>query len=144
MANYLLDTNAILYVLKTKLYRKINKNCHILELSFYEYGNAILNLLTKRKNGDLIPYESATTLLQAFEKIVGHATVVHLETGSMNQILEIAIKHRLTYYDASYLHCCSQFNYSLITEDEKLKVAALNNSVRVMNTEAWTNKSSSV
>lgn len=97
--------------------------------------------MMRRRSDELISHESATILLQAFEKIAEQSTVLHLGIRAMNQILEIAMKYNLTYYDASYLQCCSQYNFTLVTEDEKLTSAALSDSIRVMDTKKWINES---
>lgn len=133
---FLFDTNALLYAISARKYQKLDrKNCHILDLTYYEYGNAILNILAKR--GRRTSKEEISFLVQAFEKITELASTISLEGKTMQPIMDLARKENLTFYDASYLHCCLQFDLHLITEDGRLKQAAQSNSIGVMDTERW-------
>lgn len=133
---FLFDTNALLYVISARKYQKLDrKNCHILDLTCYEYGNAMLNILGKRSRQP--SKEEISFLVQAFEKITELASSVSLESRMMQPIMDLARKEHLTFYDASYLHCCLHFDFHLITEDWRLKEAAQNNSISVMDAERW-------
>jgi predicted nucleic acid-binding protein len=133
---FLFDTNALLYIIAARKYQKLDrKNYRILDLTFYEYGNAILNILAKR--GRQPSKEEISFLVQAFEKITELASSVNLEGRMMQPIMDLARKENLTFYDASYLHCCLHFDLHLITEDGRLKQAAQNNSISVIDCERW-------
>lgn len=134
---FLFDTNSLLYILKTKRYQKLDKNCHVLDLTFYEYGNAVLNLLAKRGNKDLPSREEIVVLLEAYEKISEQTSVVNPTENPMSEIFELARKENLTFYDASYLYCARRFNLHLITEDERLLASARRNSIEVDSSDAW-------
>lgn len=138
--SFLLDTSSLLYIIKNRLYQQLDKNCHLLDLTFYEYGNAVLNILTKRSGGKSTQSEDAKVLLQAFENISKHMTVLDGRAGgsaSLFEIFELARKESLTFYDASYLHCCLKYKFSLITEDRVLSSAARSRSVSVLDSEGW-------
>ena len=137
--NFLFDTNSLLYVLKTKQYQKMDKNCHLLDLTFYEYGNAVLNLLARRRNSVLPSREEIAALLQAYEKISEQMTVLDSVDYQMSilQIFELAEKENLTFYDASCLYCCMRYNLCLITEDERLLESAIKNSVDAHTSDRW-------
>lgn len=134
--DFLFDTNALLYIIVARKYQKLDrKNCRILDLTFYEYGNAILNILAKR--GRQPSKEEVSFLVRAFEKITELASTVNLEGRMIQPIMDLARKENLTFYDASYLYCCVHFDLHLITEDGRLKQAAQNNSINVMDAEKW-------
>jgi predicted nucleic acid-binding protein len=138
ITNALLDTNALLYILKTGKYEKLRKeNCHILDLTLYECGNAILNLFSKRSE-QLITLEKANILLSAVERIAGRLTIQTMLPGSMPAIFKLAKKESISFYDSCYLYSCLHFDLFLITEDERLARAALNNSIKTMNSSQWT------
>lgn len=134
---FLLDTNSLLYILKTKRYQKLDKSCHVLDLTFYEYGDAALNLLAKRGNKDLTSREEIMVLLEAYEKVSEQTSVVNSTENPMPEIFELARKENLTFYDASYLYCARRFNLHLITEDERLMASARRNSIDADSSDTW-------
>ena len=103
-------------------------------------SNALLNILTRRgKNIDAFSREDVAALLEAYEKISEQMSV--LNSGdylmSLSEIFALAQKENLTFYDASYLHCCLRYNLTLITEDDDLRESALENSIDVENSDRW-------
>ena len=138
-SGFLFDTSSLLYVLKTKRYQKLGKNCYVLDLTFYEYGNAVLNLFTKRGNSDLPSWEAIRMLLQAYEKISEQITVLNSADHPMSlpEIFEFAKKENLTFYDASYLYCCLRYNLQLITEDSQLLASSHKNSIDAEDSNSW-------
>jgi predicted nucleic acid-binding protein len=139
--SFLFDTSSLLYILKTRKYNKLSKNCHLLDLTFYEYGNAALNILIKRNGKDLLASkeEEIKILLQAFEKIADQLTILTCQRNPvpLSDIFELAKKERITFYDASYLQYCLIHDLSFITEDEQLTTAANRNSVSVIDADKW-------
>jgi predicted nucleic acid-binding protein len=139
--NFLFDTSSLLYILKSKQYQRLNKNCHILDLTFYEYGNAVLNILMKRNVKDSQASEEGTKiLLQAYEKIAEQITILTCQhsPAPLQDIFELAKNENLTFYDASYLHYCLIHGLSFITEDKQMAVAASRNSINAMDADRWT------
>lgn len=136
---FLFDTNALLYALKTRRYQELSKNCHLLDLTFYEYGNGVLNLLLKRGNSVRPSREEIAALLQAYEKISEQMTVLDSKSysKSLPEIFALAEKENLTFYDASYLFCCVRYNLRLITEDKRLLEFALRNSADAQTLDKW-------
>lgn len=138
-SGFLFDTNALLYALKTRRYQELGKNCYLLDLTFYEYGNGVLNLLLRRGNSIPPSREEIAVLLSAYEKILEQMTVLDSKSysASLPEIFVLAEKEKLTFYDASYLFCCMRYNLRLITEDERLLESALRNSVDAQTLEKW-------
>jgi predicted nucleic acid-binding protein len=146
--SFLFDTSSLLYILKAKQYQRLSKKCHILDLTFYEYGNAVLNILGKRNVKDSSPRPSAEEgtkiLLHAYEKIAEQITILTYQCNLalLLDIFELAKKENLTFYDASYLHYCLIHNLSFVTEDKQLAAAAIRNSIDAMDADRWTTTSS--
>ncbi len=139
MAKFIFDTNALLYVIAAKNYHRLDANCHILDLTFYEYGNAVLNILAKRGSG--ISKDQAALLMQSFREAAKlMMPAIRLESEAMQPILEIAEKEKLTFYDASYLYCSQHFKYTLVTGDRKLLDAAEDAGVDAIETARWAKK----
>lgn len=137
MDSFVFDTSSLLYILKIQQYQKLGKNCHILDLTFYEYGNAVLNLLVKRNHKNRPTRDEIKTLLQAYEKISEQLTVLNSAGNKMLDVFELAKKENLTFYDAVYLYYCLFYNFSLVTEDMRLTAAAHKNSISVMDIDGW-------
>lgn len=141
MTEFIFDTNALLYVITTKNYQRLNINCHILDLTFYEYGNAVLNILAKRKTDRSIMSKDDTYLLmRSFQEVTKMISILRLEDETIQPILELAEREKLTFYDASYLYCALHFKHRLVTGDKKLLRAAENVGIDVMETTKWIEK----
>jgi predicted nucleic acid-binding protein len=133
---YLLDASALIYIIASKKYTALEgSNCSILDLTYYEYGNSIINIMSKRGRQPL--EEEINHLVRTFEKTVEMAPVVNFDAKCMKAAIDFAKKEKLTFYDSSYLYCCQHFNLNLITEDSTLQEAAKNNSINVTDTDTW-------
>lgn len=137
--SFLFDTSSLLYILKTKRYQKLDKNCHVLDLTFYEYGSAVLNLFAKRGNKDPPSREEIIVLLEAYEKISEQTSILNSKENYMSEIFELTRRENLTFYDGTYLYCAGRFNLHLITEDERLLASARRNSIEADSSDAWKN-----
>jgi predicted nucleic acid-binding protein len=115
---FLFDASA-LYKLLT-VYKdyadKIDYNyIYILDLTFYEIGNAIwkdyylLKRLTNFTETSKVIYE----ILKEFN-VIGDLSLSFIE------IIKIAIEKNLTYYDASYVYASKNFGLILVSEDKDL------------------------
>jgi len=142
MTEFIFDTNALLHVIAAKNYRKLNASCHILDLTFYEYGNAMLNILANRKSnsGGVMSKDQAMLLMQSFREVAKLMPIIRLESETIQPILELAEKEKLTFYDASYLYCSLHFKCRLVTGDGKLLRAAENSGIDAIETSKWAEK----
>ena len=125
-AKYLIDTSA-LYPLIRRLKLKIIdilEELAVLDLTFYEIGNTIW----KEYRRGLItnPYRT----MEMFSKILEHVEKIEIKPECLTEILEIALKYNLTFYDASYLYASRKHELTLITEDKDL-LQTTNKSIRV-------------
>jgi len=116
--NFLFDASA-LYKLLT-VYKdytdKIYYNyIYILDLTFYEIGNAIWKdyYLLKRIN-------DFTETSELIYEILKELNVIENLSLSFIEIIKIAIEKNLTYYDASYVYASKNFGLILVSEDKDL------------------------
>jgi len=116
--NFLFDASA-LYKLLT-VYRdytdKIDYNyIYILDLTFYEIGNAIWK--------DYYVFKRITNFTETSEviyEILKELNVIDNLFLSFIKIIKIAIEKNLTYYDASYVYASKNFGLILVSEDQDL------------------------
>lgn len=84
-------------------------------MAFYELGNALWKQVHIHK---IITSDEANTVLglltEIFEKLKKPETEEALE------ILKIAIKESLTYYDAAYIQAATENGLTLVTDDKLL------------------------
>jgi len=116
--NFLFDASA-LYKLIT-IYKdytdKIDYNyIYILDLTFYEIGNAIWKdyYLLKR-------ITDFTETSEVIYEILKELNVIENLSLSFIEIIKIAIEKNLTYYDASYVYASKNFGLILVSEDKDL------------------------
>jgi len=116
--NFLFDASA-LYKLLT-VYKdytdKIDYNyIYILDLTFYEIGNAIWKdyYLLKR-------ITDFTETSEVIYEILKELNVIENLSLSFIEIIKIAIEKNLTYYDASYVYASKNFGLILVSEDKDL------------------------
>lgn len=112
---YLVDASA-LYPLLAKLRERLFKHLrmlHVLDLTVYEVGNAIV----KEHGAGRIRDPASVTRL--FEEVFRDINVIEVSREFLG-IVELAAKGNLTFYDAYYLHVAEKMNLKLITEDKAL------------------------
>ena len=121
---YLLDASALVILIK-KADIKATVECLqdslVLDLTFYEVGNAIWNesILTKF----LTPKE-AEKLGKIAQTILANIKRITNEAEAFQKILEIAQTEKLSYYDSSYVYSAKEAGLPLVTEDKELRMKA--------------------
>ncbi len=123
---YLIDASAI-YPLIRRLGLKIIDMLEyfvVLDLTLYEIGNTIW----KEYKRGLIrnPYKT----MEMFSKLLELIEEIRIRPEWSKEILEIALKHNLTFYDASYVYISIKHGLTLVTEDKDL-LNTSNNAIRV-------------
>jgi predicted nucleic acid-binding protein len=99
-------------------------------LVYYEIGNALWKecFLLKR-----IDVEKVARLLSSIFIIIRKMDLIRLEEEEHGTAtLNVAGSLNITYYDASYLAAAREFRRTLVTDDEKLIVAAKKLGVRTV------------
>ncbi len=112
---FLLDTSA-LYPLVLLLGERVLDHAHrlmVLELTWYELGNVLWKEARRGRVGD--PQAAA----EMFEEMLSAMETVE-PPGSLREVLELAVREGLTFYDASYLHTARTLGVALATEDGRL------------------------
>ncbi len=112
---YLFDSSAIFRAIKENKIEFLTKN-YTLELARYELGNIIWkdHLLQSR-----ISEPEAKTLAKTINHTLNIMEILEI-AGSEEEILDTAIKQKITFYDASYAYFSKANELRLITEDARL------------------------
>jgi predicted nucleic acid-binding protein len=113
--NYLFDSSAIFRAIKENKIELLTGN-YTLELSRYELGNIIWKDCALQAK---VSEQEAKMMA----KIIKHTLSIMdlLEVASNEEeILETAIKQKITFYDASYVYFAKAKGLTLITEDSRL------------------------
>jgi len=113
MQRYLVDCSA-LYPLILKMREKIilYKAFSILDLTIYEVGNVLWKEYGKGRIRDL---KSAANL---FQHVLDQLT--KLSVDDIGEVLDLAVRMKLTFYDAAYIHVARERGLKLITEDREV------------------------
>jgi predicted nucleic acid-binding protein len=99
-----------------------------LDLAPYELGNVIWKqvLLEKR-----MTVETAEERVADLSKILKSMRVVGIgEEGDMKEVMRLATRANITFYDASYLYAAMRDAMTLVTEDRDLGAVARREGVR--------------
>ena len=132
-----LDSSAIALILK----RLGEESIEVLEesvtasLATYELGNVIWKEYALRR---LINLEEAMRRAEQIAKIL---EVVQLEdiksAEDLKEVMRLAGRLDLTFYDASYLNLAKKMGIPLVTEDKELLKKARNISVEALNVDSF-------
>jgi len=121
---YLLDASSLMLLIKkadVKLTVECLQDSLILDLTFYEVGNAVW------KESDLLKFltpEEAKRLGTMAQTVLAKIDQVTNEGEDFQKILEIAQDEKLSFYDSSYVFFAKQRGLPLVTEDKKLEMKA--------------------
>jgi len=85
-------------------------------LAAYELGNV---LLVERNLLKTITESEQKYLLSAISRALDFM-LINSVRGNEQQIMDVAIKYRISFYDASYVYLAKSLNAVLVTEDGKL------------------------
>jgi len=121
---YLLDASAFILLIKkadTKSVIDCLQDSSILDLTFYEVGNAIWKESTLTK---FLTSEETAKLGTMAQIILRKLSRIASEGEAFQKILEIAQTEKLSYYDSSYIHYAKETALPLITEDKELGTKA--------------------
>jgi len=115
MQIHVLDASSIVKICLTRSL-KPPQNPTTIDLAKYETFNAIL-VLSRR---GILKDEEVSKVLSYAEKILNGIKILSIDVGEMQEVYEVACKHRLTVYDAAYLYTAKKLGGVLITEDKEL------------------------
>jgi predicted nucleic acid-binding protein len=112
---YLFDSSAIFKAVKENKVEVLVGNC-TLELARYELGNVLWKSLALEGKASGAEIKSLTKIVK---RVLGVMEVLQISC-SEEEILEIANKTKITFYDAAYAYHAMAKNLTLITEDTQL------------------------
>ncbi len=112
---YLFDSSAIFRTIKENKIEVLNGN-YTLELARYELGNIVWkdSILQAR-----FSEQESKLMIKAIKHTLNIMEVLDI-ASSEEEILETAIKLKITFYDASYVYFANAKGLQLITEDLRL------------------------
>ncbi len=113
--NCLFDSSAIFRAIKENNIEALTGN-YTLGLARYELGNIIWKEHALQAK---ISEQEAKLLAKTIKRTLTIMDVIEI-AGSEEEILETAIKLRITFYDASYVYFAKAKELKLITEDSRL------------------------
>jgi len=93
----------------------------ILDLTFYEVGNAIWKESTL---ANYLTQKEAEQIGILTQTVLAKINQVTNEPEDFRKILEIARTEKLSYYDSSYIYSAKKTGLSLVTEDKALATKA--------------------
>ncbi|MEM4230185.1 MAG: type II toxin-antitoxin system VapC family toxin [Thermoproteota archaeon] len=117
MAKYLFDASSLVYALKLKRLDLLDGN-YVQWLTVYEVLNGVWKeafLLGRLDKGKAVEFAS---ILVA--EALGLLNILE-PRGCEREIMEVALKHGLTAYDASYVVLAEKHRLVLVTEDREFR-----------------------
>jgi len=124
MTRYLIDASSFIFLVKKvdlKRAEDLLKTSSILELTFYEVGNAIWKEICLTK---FLSKSEAEAMRNVSQIILARIERLPNEIMSFQKTLEISENERLPFYDSSYLFFAKDRGLTLITEDKRLSAKA--------------------
>jgi predicted nucleic acid-binding protein len=112
MEGYLLDASVI-YPLLDYIDKVDVKKVYILDLTFYEVGNAIWKDYRIHKK-----VKDPFILAKLFHELLRKFNV--LRDLPMQEVMRVAVERGLTYYDASYVFAAISRGLTLVSNDKDL------------------------
>lgn len=112
---YLLDSSAIFRAIKENNIELLAGN-YTLELARYELGNILWKDCALQAK---LSEKEAKTLAKTIKHTLNIMDIIET-AGEEEEILETAIKLKITFYDASYAYLAKAKELRLITEDSRL------------------------
>ena len=121
---YLLDASAFANILPEisagKVKDSMNVKLYITQLTVFEVGNAFWKLHARGELED----KEAVVLIELMQELIEYKTVSVIQIDEYNKIMKLALKRKITYYDASYLHTAKKSGFILVTDDNGMKANA--------------------
>ena len=109
---YLFDSSAIFRAIKENKIEFLTEN-YTLELARYELGNIIWKDYVLQSK---VSEQEAKTMAKTIKHTLNIMNIIEI-AGSEEEILDTAIKQKITFYDASYVYFAKIKELRLITED---------------------------
>lgn len=105
----------------SSIYKAVEINCieklqgeKTLDLSLYELGNIVWKYVMRNK----LSSDEGKKLIDILMDVISLMQII--EIGINTTTYSIAVKNRISYYDASYIHAALSSKEPLVSEDKKL------------------------
>ena len=127
----LYDASAIMNLLTDPKRVSVLAGNSVLDLTLYEIGNAIW----KKMRADQKPLTDCIIIMQ-------HVLIILKSMKSLNvlnveqDVLTVADKYNMTYYDTAYMVVAMKNNLELVTDDKKMKKSAIEYGIDVYSSDA--------
>ena len=124
MRHHLIDASSLMLLMKKaeiQIVLDYLRTSSILDLTFYEVGNAIWKeaCLTK-----FLTKEESEVLRNRVQIVLSKTDRITNESSSFQGVFNISESESLSFYDASYLFVSKEKGFVLVTEDKELKAKA--------------------
>ena len=93
------------------------RNDYVLDLTFYEVGNALWRIHAIQKKLSL---EEIRALIDATTDLANWMNRVSISDLNLLEIMEAAVRDDITFYDAAYVTAAKLRKLMLVTDDAKL------------------------
>jgi len=110
--SYLFDSSAIFQAIKHNAVEHLAGN-HTVELARYELSNILWKECALHER---ITSNEMESLIDLVKRVLQTMSIIEINCNEKD-ILSLAKKLKITFYDASYAHCAKRFGMMLITED---------------------------
>ena len=131
----ILDSSAIIAILQKFKGKAISilEDKFTLDLALYELGNVIWKECVLR---NVFSPEDAIANIKKLAEIMSIMKIESLNTKEdVAEVMRLATKLKITFYDSSYLYAAKKLNLTLVTEDMELKSKAEKVGVNAKTTE---------
>jgi len=137
---YLFDASALVNVIlstETEEIKRVLKDGIILDLTIYEYLNAMWKLAKVRR---IISEEDAINNAKLLSKLLELGIINVIKSENLRKIIKIAYKEYITVYDASYIVCALENKLILVTDDNKLQAVSDKKKLKTLTSDEFLNK----
>lgn len=122
-SEYLLDTSALVNLvsdLDLESLRKSKVRLYITQLTPFEVGNVLWKLYVR----GVVSKDEAKAIMKLVIELVRMNLLRVVTVADFEDVLDLCLGRKLTYYDASYLHTALEKRMTLVTDDSGLRAHA--------------------
>ena len=134
---YLLDSSAIAVLLKRLGGSAVKylAGVYTLDLAYYELGNVLWKECALMK---LINEKEAVNKVKYIAKLLKNMNIESIKSEKdLEGTMALAVKLKLTFYDASYLYIAKKKNLILITEDNELREKSVKENIEAITVDEY-------
>jgi len=114
--SFLFDASSIFEALVERKVRALQGN-YTIDLAMYEVGNILWKRRCLLKDVD---DEEIAQLIGLIKRVLRLLKTVKIDCHE-REVVDVAVRFKVTFYDASYVFAAKNNNLTLVTEDEKLR-----------------------